>query len=970
MTPERFQQIKIIYHAALSQPEEGRAAFVSGACGGDEELRREVESLITAREQSDGFLARPAVEDCLPVIADGAPSLVGRRFGRFEILSLIAASGMGEIYLAQDTGLNRRVAVKSVYASLAAGGDRTRSVWLEAQAASAIHHPNVAQIYEVIEADEQTLIVMEYVAGVTLRQRLADGPLSPDELLRAAVQMADAIHAAHAAGVVHRDMKPENVMLLEGGHVKVLDFGLAKRVELGGVLAGAEGQAEAHSLYRTTKSLIVGTLPYMSPEQVRGLSTDPRTDIWSLGVILYEMATGRAPFEGETRSDLIAAILNRTPAPLAELSAGAPPELQGVVDKALEKDVAGRYASAGELLTDLRALNEEALRRPERKRLRPPADSPGAAAVRRRRRLRPVALWAALGLLALAAAAFAWRSFSRRPDVRFLPGHLIIRDFSESGRVSEAAISPDGRFVVYVTDDEDGRQQVWQKQVATADRIPLPQPAGGNYRGLVISPDANYIFYSLFRNAPQGELFRVSVPAATDTRRLLQDVDPPISLSPDGRRFAFVRENHDRPHELIIASAEDGMPLRVMGESRLSPGGVAWSPREDFIACAVRVREGGKDYVSVVGFGVEDGRPRALTTRRWKSVRRMAWLADMDGLLLVATDEESLLPQIWYLSYPEGQARRVTNDLYEYHALSVTRDSSVIAATASLRTARVSVAGLDGREPALVASGRDEGFYGVAWAPDGRIVYTSTAGGSRDLWIMNRDGGGPRRLTHEGLNNRYPTVSPDGRHVVFVSDRDGATKIWRVNVDGTEPAALTEGPDDAFPSISPDGRWVVYSARAGDRRSLFRVPLEGGPPFRLTQYLANWPAVSPDGRLIACLYRPDPGTSDLKLAVIPFEGGAPLHLFDLPKGISQSPALISAGFHWSRDGRSVLYVTNADGASNIVSQPLSQPRRQLTNFRTDLIFWFDISRTDGSLVYSRGQYTHDVVLISDQDSRR
>lgn len=968
MTPERFGQIKGIYRAALLQPEESRALFVSDACGEDEELLREVESLISARERSGDFLSKPAIDDCLPIIADGASSLVGRRFGRFEILSLIAVSGMGEIYLAHDTGLERKVAVKSVYPSLTGAADRVRLVWHEAQAASAITHQNVARIYEVLETDEQLLIVMEYVAGVTLRERLADGPMPLDELLRTATQIAEAIVAAHAAGVVHRDIKPENVMLLEGGHVKVLDFGLAKRVEPDHSLSGAAGKAGVPSLFKTTKGLIVGTLPYMSPEQVRGVSTNAPTDIWSLGVIVYEMAAGRVPFEGETRSDLIAAILERTPAPLAELAPDRPPELQRVIDRALVKDVAGRYASARELLADLEALKEAKPKPPAPK--PEPEPEPPEPVVPRPRRMRPAALWVMLGVVAFAVASgLAWRAFSRKPDAHFLPGRFTVRNFSESGRVSEAAISPDGRFVVYVTDEDNG-QQVWQKQVATADRIPLPQLVRGNYRGLVISPDANYIFYSLFRDAPQGELFRVSLPAATDTRRLLQDVDPPITLSPDGRRFAFIRENHDRPHELIIANAEDGMPLHVMAESRLAPGGVAWSPRGDIIACSVRVQEGGKDYVSVVGFGVEENmRPYTLTAQRWKSVQRLAWLAGMDGLVLVATDEESLLPQVWYLSYPEGDARRITNDIGEYHALSVSRDSSVIAATASMRSARVSVAGLDGREASTVASGRDEGFYGVAWTPDGHIVYTSTAGGSRDLWVMNRDGSSQRRLTYEGHNNRYPAVSPDGRHVVFVSDRDGATKIWRVNIDGTGSVPLTEGPDDAFPSISPDGRWVVYSAREGGRRSLFRSPLEGGAPVRLTQYLANWPAVSPDGQHIACLYRPDPGTSDVKLAVIPFEGGEPLHIFALPKGISQPPAIISAGFHWSRDGRSVLYVTNADGASNIVSQPLSKSPRQLTDFRSDLIFWFDTSRTDDSIVYSRGQYTHDVVLISDRDSR-
>lgn len=967
MTPERFRQIEDVYHEALARPPEERASFLSTTCGGDEALRGEVESLIASHDTSNGFIERPAFELGLRLMAGSGDALIGRELGPYKILSFIESGGMGAVYAAYHTRLERKVALKSLYPSTWADAGQARRVWHEARAASAIVHPSVAQIYEVYEEGEHHFIVMEYVDGVTLRQRLADGPIPLTEALNIAVQIASALIAAHAAGVIHRDIKPANVMLLPDGYVKVLDFGLAKRIQGLNPLTSWDSASTA-SLFGTSERVIAGTLPYMSPEQLRGLTPDARTDVWGLGTVLYETVTGRAPFGGETQSDIIAAILERTPPPLATHTPDAPTELQRIVDKALAKETEGRYASAREMNADLKALWEELLftsKRPAAHRDAPPTAS---AVTHPRRRLYALLVAA----IVLAALIVAWRILLKRPVEHFLPGQFEVSNFSENGRVFDAAIAPDGKFVVFTT-DEDGSQKLWMKQLANADRIALPQQVQGGYRGLTVSRDGNYVYYSLFREAPQGELYRVSIPAATDTRKLLDDVDPPIALSPDGRRLAFVRENQERPNQLMTADADGRNLTALIAESRLVPGGVAWSPKGDVLACSVRIREGGQDYVSIAGFSALDGTPSVLTKHRWKNVKRIAWMGDMSGLALIATDEKSQVAQIWYVSYPGGLAHRVTTDIAEYQSLSVTDDASTIAAVQSMRSSRVmiGVGPSAGASDVAASSGRDEGSYGVAWTPDSRLVYTSSAGGSRELWVMNQDGSGQRRLTQGDNGDRNPAVTPDGRYILFASNREGGSKIWRAGIDGSDPAPLTGGPDDSFPSISPDGRWVIYSARVGDRKTLWRVSVEGGEPTRLTSHLSNWPSVSPDGKYIACLYREDDGTAPIKLALMPFDGGEPLRLFDLPKGLAIPPDLTPAGFRWSPDGRAILYVNTVNGASNIWSQPVNgDPTRQLTSFTAGRIFWFDISRTNGSLAYAQGQYSHDVVLIREQKNNQ
>jgi serine/threonine-protein kinase len=357
MTPERWQQVKEIFNSAITYRPDERSLFISQACSGDEELRSEVESLIASHEQSGSFIDKPAFEAAASLLANEKAELKsGQTIASYQVISFINRGGMGEVYLAEDKRLGRKVALKLLPASFTTDADRLRRFEQEARAASALNHPNIITIYEIRKAAGSHVIATEFVEGETLRHRLSRSALTLSETLNIAIQVADALSAAHKAGIIHRDIKPENIMLRPDGYVKVLDFGLAKLSEQ----ATPAVAAEAPTIQvRTGSGIVIGTAGYMSPEQARGLGVDHRSDIFSLGAVIYEMLARRKPFEGETPSDTLAAILKSEPPPLARVARGVPPELVRIVNKSLKKDREERYQVVKDLWLDLKALRQE-----------------------------------------------------------------------------------------------------------------------------------------------------------------------------------------------------------------------------------------------------------------------------------------------------------------------------------------------------------------------------------------------------------------------------------------------------------------------------------------------------------------------------------------------------------------------------------------------------------------------------------
>src|SRR5262245_12802326 len=442
MDAKRWEQIKEIYDRALDLRGDEREGFLAEACAGDDDLRHEVESLLAAHDDAGTFLQSPAVEVAAREIFANevsypAPQLIGRELANYRIVSLLGRGGMGEVYLAEDKRLRRKVALKMLPAQFTNNAERVRRFEREASAASATNHPNILTIYEIGQVDGAHYIVTEFIDGQTLRQRMQNAKLSLNEVVDVAIQVAQALEAAHSAGIIHRDIKPENVMVRRDGLVKVLDFGLAKLTEQHQLMPGNGGidsQAATMAKVSTDPGTVMGTASYMSPEQARGQRVDARTDIFSLGVALYEMIADSPPFEGVNALDVIGAILQKEPAPISQLAAGAQPELEKIVGKALRKDREERYQTVKDLLNDLKDFKGE-------QSFAAKLESSGQTKRKQVKRRKPVVLIALLILVSLAAGVGLYL-YSRKTEAPI--DSIAVLPFANQNRAEETEYLADG----------------------------------------------------------------------------------------------------------------------------------------------------------------------------------------------------------------------------------------------------------------------------------------------------------------------------------------------------------------------------------------------------------------------------------------------------------------------------------------------------------------------------------------------
>ena len=924
-------------------------------------------------------------------------------FGRYQVLSRIGAGGMGEVYSARDTQLERTVALKVLPADVAADEDRMRRFVQEAKAAAALNHPNIAHIYEIGEAQGTSFIAMELIDGETLRQKIHHEKTRLKRLLEWLAQAADGLAKAHAAGIVHRDLKPDNIMISRDGYAKILDFGLSKLIEPQRA-SGSESDAASEiatvllAAPLSTPGMIMGTVGYMSPEQARGQTNiDGRSDIFSFGCILYEAVTKHQPFAGETVVDSLHNIIHAQPQPIKDFNEAVPVDLQRIVRRCLAKDPEDRYQTIKDVATELKELRRELENAAEIERSTPPeatsdsniskagdetisirnrtsasteATAPSTSSaeyvVSEIKRHKGFAGIAALALLlTIGGVGFAlyksWGKAAKPPQA------IKIERLTTNGKSNDAAISPDGNYVVYIL-NEGGPQSLWRRQVATTSNVQIIPPAEVEYLALSFSPDSNYINFVRREKNKLAALYQMPVLGGAE-KKLIADADGAVSYSPDGKQFAFVRGNYPNIGEsaLSIANA-DGTGERILA-LRKRPETFpwwreptpAWSPDGKSIACIVGANATGSGPMDVVEVQVADGTIKPVPTRGWYEIKRVAWLHDKSGLVILGADKASAFysQQIWYISYLDGEARRITTDFNDYVGLSMTADANALVAVQSNRISNIWVApnGDAGRAIQIKSGGNNrDGTDGLAWTPDGRIVYYSRASGADDIWIMNADGSGQKQLTADAGSNYDFKVTPDGRYIVFTSERNGYANLWRMDLDGGNPRQLTSGNSDFSAAISQDSKWVIYDSNSSGTPNVSKVSIDGGSATRLTEYAAENSEVSPDGKLIACEYR-EATNSPWRYAIIPFEGGKPLKVFDLPSNTSSE-------VRWSPDGRSLTYLDTRGGVTNIWSFPLdgSSPK-QLTNFKTDQIYNFRWSADGKQLVLARGTTTSDVVLI-------
>jgi Tol biopolymer transport system component len=882
---------------------------------------------------------------------------------RFDITRLIARGGMGEVYLAKDVVLGRDLALKILRQGVTRDSDRLERFVLEARAASALNHPHLIAIYDIGESSPKRkgapvgppvlYIAMELVSGQTLRACLDGNPLGLERTIEFLAQVADALDAAHAAGVTHRDLKPENLMIAEGGYAKVLDFGIAKlRADL------MQGQAKtaqhdaaqgSHDPTATDGGRLLGTLGYMSPEQVQGQPTDYRTDIFSFGCVLYEAITGKRAFLGPNAFATLKQIVEHEPDPLATHVPGVPDGLERIVRKCLVKDPSQRYGSMHEVAADLREVRRK-------------MDDTAVVVVPQRADRRYLLITGVAALLGI--GTLGWWQAGRRPTATGTSGRVSIERLTTTGTAIDAAISPDGRYLAWV-ESAGGMQGLRLRRIDEGQTVELVPAAVVGYWGIAFTPDGARLLYATkSAQSPAGRLFAVSVQGGP-SMPVLDGIDSTVSFSRDGKRMAFYRAGFPEPGQTSLVTTDvDGNSLRPLASVKAPEFFVpaffaapSWSPDGRRIAAVVH--NGSTGDAVLVTIDAQSG-ARQEFSRRFRDATFTTWLPDGSGILFVAdqADEFREYPRkVWLQPYPRGEPHRVTPDLLEYRNVSVRSDGMAFVSVGLDAAYTLWRIPIQGGSPQRIASERYDGLLGVAPLPDGRTIVSSGERGNTQLVLLGSSGGNRQILTKDGTN-LWPAVTPDGSTVAFVSNRDGQTGIWRMNVDGTDARLLAHLPRPSWLSITPDGRFVVCASvgEAGSAVATWRISIDGGAPTLIAAGIDR-PAVSPDGKYLAGI-NVAPGANRLTLVTMPLNGSAP------PRELGTiAPATANGLMEWTPDGNGILFSTVE--RTNVWVQPLSgEPPVRVTDLAT-----LDIVRgrrtPDGkSLIVARGSAQTDAYLVS------
>jgi Tol biopolymer transport system component len=744
----------------------------------------------------------------------------------------------------------------------------------------------------------------------------------------------------------------------------------------------------------------------MSPEQARGKvkEIDHRSDIFSFGCILFEAATGRRAFQGADEIDSLYKIVHG-PTPLVkDFNPLAPDQLERVIRRCLAKDPDKRYQSIKDVAIELeelehemhfipgaadsassslswRAFSKGTLSATSQRVTRSQQSGVGVSTITQTssgetllieiKRHKMVAflllgglIVSVVGLAFLLSRITGGRETHNQASTRtaVAGGEMKVARLTASGKVQTAAISPDGKFLAYV-ENEANMQSLWTKQIATNSNLQIVPRAEVSYSHLSFTPDGNYIYYDAKdETAESYSIFRIPTLGGTPAKILLEG-GRGVSFSPDGRQFVFVKYDSQAGESALMVADADGSKQRKLvalsAHEWFASSGAAWSPDGTHIASGAGDDRQERQMTMVVA-NVVDGTLKSFAAQRWDSIDRAVWLADGSGIVICASDNgTAAAKQLWQISYPGGEARRITHDLNSYLDLSITADSKTLVAAQRDFTASISIApDLNSDNARQVTSGHNDGGGGLAWTPDGRVVYVSTASGNTEIWIMNRDGTGQKQLTNDAYLKYAPAVTPNGRYVVFVS-QSGGVHLWRVDLDGSNPVQLTNGNYDNSPRISPDGQWVVYSSYRSGKLTLWKVAISGGEPTQLTEVLASDPDISPDGKFVA-FFSNDAQTGKGIITVVPFAGGAPVKTFPVPP-----TANWESGLRWTPDGRALTYIDGRGETMNVWLQPLTGGAAQrITNFRQGGIFRREWSLDGKQVAIVRGTATSDAVMIS------